>query len=113
MPSISTPKVRRWLARLARWTFHFTPTSASWLNALEGFFVKLAKRRLKRNVFRSLTDLRRDQPLRGNTNKNPKPFAWTPDPDKVLAAVKRGEQAFESIRFPTDLADLQRDETAE
>jgi transposase len=30
------PAVRRWLARNPRWTFHFTPTSASWLNAVEG-----------------------------------------------------------------------------
>src|SRR5436853_7333127 len=26
------PKVRQWLARHPRWAFHFTPTSASWLN---------------------------------------------------------------------------------
>jgi hypothetical protein len=29
-----------WLARHPRWTFHFTPTSASWLNAVENFFSK-------------------------------------------------------------------------
>jgi transposase len=50
-------KTRAWLARHPRWTFHFTPTSCSWLNAVEGFFAKLAKRRLKRGVFRSLADL--------------------------------------------------------
>jgi transposase len=44
------PKVRQWLARHPRWTFHFTPTSASWLNAVEGFFAKLTKQRLKRGV---------------------------------------------------------------
>ena len=43
--------------RNPRWTFHFTPTSASWLNAVEGFFAILAKRRLKRGVFRSVADL--------------------------------------------------------
>jgi hypothetical protein len=32
------PKVRAWLSRHPRWTFHFTPTSCSWLNAVEGFF---------------------------------------------------------------------------
>ncbi len=37
------PKVREWLARHPRWTFHFTPTSASWLNAVEGFFAKLTR----------------------------------------------------------------------
>jgi transposase len=51
------PNVRRWLERHPRWTFHFTPTSASWLNAVEGFFATLTKRRLKRGVFRSAADL--------------------------------------------------------
>ena len=46
------PKVRAWLTRHPRWTFHFVPTSCSWLNAVEGFFAKLSKRRLKRGVFR-------------------------------------------------------------
>jgi hypothetical protein len=32
------PNVRRWLERHPRWALHFTPTSASWLNAVEGFF---------------------------------------------------------------------------
>jgi transposase len=51
------PKVRAWLARHPRWMFHFTPTSASWLNAVEGFFAKLTRRRLQRGVFRSLVEL--------------------------------------------------------
>ena len=51
------PKVRAWLERHERWTFHYTPTSASWLNAVEGFFAKLTKRRLQRGVFHSLVDL--------------------------------------------------------
>src|SRR5579862_4493115 len=51
------PAVAQWLARHPRWTFHFTPTSASWLNAVEGFFATLTKRRLKRGVFQSVVDL--------------------------------------------------------
>ncbi len=31
------PKVMAWLDRHPRWQFHFTPTSCSWLNAVEGF----------------------------------------------------------------------------
>ena len=44
-------KVRAWLQRHPRWTFHFIPTSSSWLNAVEGFFAKLPRRRLKNGVF--------------------------------------------------------------
>jgi transposase len=50
-------KVRQWLARHPRWTFHFMPTSGSWLNAVEGFFAKLTRRQLKHGVFRSVVDL--------------------------------------------------------
>jgi transposase len=39
------PKVLAWLARHPRWTFHFTPTSASWLNAVENFFSKMTRQR--------------------------------------------------------------------
>ena len=51
------PKVIAWLYRHPRVTFHFTPTSASWMNAVEGFFAALTKRRLKRGVFLGVVDL--------------------------------------------------------
>ena len=90
------PKVRQWLARHPRWTFHFTPTSASWLNAVEGFFAKLTRQRLKRGVFRSVIDLQvAINRFVAETNLNPKPFVWTADPKRVLAAVKRGKQTLE------------------
>jgi transposase len=92
------PKVRQWLARHPRWIFHFTPTSASWLNAIEGFFAKLTTRRLKRGVFRSVFNLQvAINRFIAETNAQPKPFVWTADPARVLAAVKRGKEKLESI----------------
>jgi len=35
--------VERWLRRNPRFHLHFTPTSSSWLNLVEGFFSKLAR----------------------------------------------------------------------
>ena len=82
----------------ARWMFHFTPTSASWLNAVEGFFAKLTRQRLQRGVFRSVVDLQLAiNRFVADTNADPKPFAWTADPKRVLAAVKRGKQTLESV----------------
>ena len=90
-------KVRQWLARHPRWTFHFTPTSASWLNAVEGFFAKLTKRRLKRGVFHSVVDLQAAiNRFIDQHNKESKPFVWTADPDKIIAAVNRGHQVLRS-----------------
>ena len=79
-----------------RWTFHFVPTSCSWFNAFEGFFAMLSKRRLKRGVFHSIVDLQAatNRFVREH-NAEPKPFTWTADPDKIIAAVKRGHQVFE------------------
>src|SRR6202035_3778100 len=77
-----------------RFLFHYTPTSGSWLNAVEGFFAKLTRRRLKRGVFRSIVELQAaiNRFLR-ETNDDPKPFTWTADPDEIIASVKRGYQA--------------------
>jgi len=92
------PKVRAWLGRHQRFAFHFTPTSCSWLNAVEGFFAKLSKRRLKRGVFLSVVDLQAAiNRFLAETNQMPKPFTWTADPDKIIAAVKRGHQVLDSI----------------
>jgi hypothetical protein len=49
------PKVLAWLARHPRWTFHFTPTSASWLNAVENFFSKMPDSASAASSTRSLT----------------------------------------------------------
>jgi len=92
------PKVLEWIENHRRFVFHFTPTSASWLNAVESFFAKLTKKRLKRGVFRSLQELK-DAIHRflDDTNANPKPFTWTKDPNKIVAAVKRAHQVLDSI----------------
>ena len=52
-----TPQVIRRLTRHPRWVFHFTPTSGSWLNAVETFFSVLTRHHLRRGVFRSVADL--------------------------------------------------------
>ena len=92
------PKVIEWLGRHPRITFHFTPTSASWVNAVEGFFAKLTKQRLRRGVFHSLVSLQEAiNRYVSQTNEDPRPFRWTKDPDKIIAAVRRGHQMLDSL----------------
>ena len=97
--SHKTPEVRRWLARHPRWTFHFTPTSSSWLNAVEGFFAKLTRRRLKHGVFHSVVDLQAaiNRFITEHNTTEAKPFIWRADPDAIIAARNRGFQTLESI----------------
>jgi transposase len=92
-------KVQAWLARHPRWTLHFTPTSSSWLNAVEGFFAKLTRRRLKNGVFYTLVDLQAaiNRFIKEYNAKDAKPFIWKADPDKIIEARNRGFQTLESI----------------
>ena len=85
-----TPEVMRWLTRHPRWVFHFTPTSGSWLNAVETFFSALTRRRLRRGVFRSVADLQAaiNRYLKEHNN-DPNPFVWTKSADNILAKTSR------------------------
>ena len=91
-------KVQTWLQRHPRWTFHFIPTSSSWLNAVEGFFAKLTRRRLKNGVFHSLVDLQAaiNRFIAEHNAIGAKPFVWRADPDDIIAARNRGFQMLES-----------------
>src|SRR3954451_21649458 len=84
------PKVKAWLVRHPRWRFHFTPKSGSWLNAVEGFFSKLTRQRLRRGVFRSIVDLQAaiNRYLKEH-NDDPKPFVWTKPADAILTKLNR------------------------
>jgi len=83
------PKVRAWLDRHERWTFHYTPTSGSWLNAVETFFSAMTRRRLRRGVFRSLVDLQAAiHRYLAEHNADPKPFVWTATPDAIIAKLQ-------------------------
>jgi transposase len=72
------PNVLAWLADHPRWTFHFTPTSASWLNAVEGFFSTITRRKIRRGVFKSVANLEDaiKRYIKAH-NKKSKPFVWT------------------------------------
>ena len=84
------PKVLAWLGRHKRWTFHFTPTSASWLNAVENFLSKITRQRIRRGVFHSIIDLQTAiNAYLAEHNANPKPFVWTKSAADILAKLDR------------------------
>ncbi len=88
------PKVRAWLEKHPRWVFHFTPTSASWLNAVEGFFAKLTTKRLRRASFRGIVDLQAAiHRFIAEHNNTAKRFVWTADPDRIIASINKAKRA--------------------
>lgn len=84
------PKVLEWLADHPRWVFHFTPTSASWINAVEGFFSIITRRRIRRGVFKSVADLQDAiaRYIRAH-NKAAKPFVWTKPAEDIFDKLSR------------------------
>ncbi len=84
------PKVRAWLARHPRWTFHFTPTSGSWLNAVENFFSVLTRKRIRRRSFHSVVDLQAAiKRYLAEHNAKPKPFVWKASAAAILAKLDK------------------------
>ena len=67
-----------WLARYGgRVQFHFTPTSASWLNQIEIWFGLLTRKALRGASFASKDQLRSAiEAFVARTNQHPKPFHW-------------------------------------
>jgi transposase len=83
------PKVQRWLTNHPRWVFHFTPTSASWLNAVEGFFSAITRQRIRRGVFRSVEEL--EDAIRRyiqDHNRHARPFVWTKTADQIMQKLR-------------------------
>ncbi len=92
----SAPPVAEWLAhpKRRRWHLHFTPTSASWLNLVEGWFAQLTNKRLKRGSFDSVAALAEAIDVWASTwNDDPKPFVWHVPANKIIAKVRRGRAA--------------------
>jgi len=80
------PVLRRWLARHPRWAFHFTPTSASWLNAVEGFF---------RNPDKTPSQARR-LPIRRRPPSRHQPFPRRPQ--RPLETFQMGRRSRQNHR---------------
>lgn len=96
------PKVKSWLKRHRRFHLHFTPTSSSWLNLVERFFGEITRKVIRPGSFRSVGDLVADilRFLEGR-NKDPKPYRWTADPEKVLGKIHRAwESLLEEVYHP-------------
>jgi len=86
----STPDVQKWLAEHPRVRFHYTPTSASWLNQVEGFFGILGKQSLGTTGFPSKRALREHIVAYMEAwNRNPTPFEWTKPARAIIRSHRR------------------------
>lgn len=88
------PKVQAWWKKHKRFHFHFTPTSASWLNMVERFFRDLTQKQIRRGCFANVPELIETiERYVVQHNINPKPFVWTAKASDILEKVKRARTA--------------------
>jgi transposase len=95
----STPEVKVWLKRHPRFVCHFVPTSSSWLNLVERWFGELTSKRIRRDSFHSVPDLKQaiDEFI-AVWNEKPKPFVWTATVESIVAKLSRCRQTLEQIQ---------------
>lgn len=83
-------KVRVWLARHARFNFHFTPTYSSWLNQVERWFGIVTDKAIRRGSFRSVGQLvAKINEFVNKYNRKAKPFMWTATAEDILKKIQR------------------------
>lgn len=92
--------VRKWLEhpRRRRWHLHFTPTSSSWANLVEGWFSILTRKALKNRSFASVADLQDAiDTWAAHWNQDPQPLRWTRPAEQIIAKTKRGQATLTRI----------------
>jgi transposase len=92
------PNVKTWLAKHPRFHFHFTPTSASWLNLVERFFRDITEERIRRGVCHSVDDLKAAiMDYLDHRNDNPKPYHWTASPEAIIRKVIKAKNTLRTL----------------
>ena len=93
------PNVRAWLKKHPRFILHFVPTSSSWLNLVERWFGELTSKRIRRDSFASVDDLRKAiAEFLEAWNEDPKPFVWTATVESIQQKLSRCRQTLEQIQ---------------
>jgi transposase len=82
--------VGQWLAERPRFHIHWTPTSGSWLNAVERLFSDVTQKCLRHRSADSVPALEQAiGAFLGRRNENPKPLRWKATAVEILRKAKR------------------------
>jgi transposase len=94
----ATPEVNRWLQRHRRVHFHFTPTSASWMDMVEIWFSILTKQQVRRGVYHDVPELiAAIEHFIDGYNDRAQPFVWTKTPDQVIAKASERQDTSDAL----------------
>jgi hypothetical protein len=83
------PKVKAWFARHPRWTFHFTPTSGSWPNAVDVLLCPHAPAHTARQLPLHRQPASRNQLVSRRAQRTAKALHLDPSAASILAKLAR------------------------
>ena len=95
-------KVKQWLEKHPWFHVHFTPTSAAWLNQVEGFFAEISRKAIRRGTFTSVAELEATiNHYLARHNEAPKPFKWTAIAKDILKKLDQARTTVSPIKAGT------------
>ena len=89
--------VRQWLAAHPRFSAHYTPTSASWLNLVERWFALITSQAIRRGSFNNVRALEvAIMRYLAHWNERAKPFRWTKSARQIRRQIRRVTEIYET-----------------
>jgi len=91
-------RVQSWLKRHPRFYLHFIPTSSSWVNMVERWFVEISRKRIRRGSFKNVKELIMviKQYIESH-NQNPKVFVWTASVESIMNKIAISKDLLDSL----------------
>jgi transposase len=92
------PKICQWIKNHRRFQLHFIPTSSSWLNLIERWFLNLSEKRIRRGIFHNVPELINSiyEYIEIN-NDDPKPFIWTASAASIMEKINRCKVIYDTL----------------
>ena len=91
-------RVARWLKRHKRFHLHFIPTSSSWLNLIERWFREITDKRIRRGVFKNVSQLiDAIMTFIETHNVDPRPFVWSAPVERILSKIAKCKEALGTL----------------
>ncbi len=99
VPSHGSAEVRTWPKGRPDRTFRFTPTPASRMNAVEGFFPRLSGQRPKDAAFDPLDECITaiEGCIAHHETHHARPFRWSRKPEDLVEACKGGHRRLQEM----------------
>jgi transposase len=89
-----TKEVKEYIESVdGRFAVHFIPTHSSWLNMIERWFAEITNKRIRRESWESVVQLKRAiKDFIQDWNVQGRSFKWTRKPEEILTKIQKARE---------------------